>query len=203
MNGTTTVFEIRLLAKSSMPSGSQKVRRLTTMLATITAPIVITITPNTLQPLPLTSSRLRPNDSPADLPSSTIVGTISDQIVRRKSPGMIRRMSPSAIPRPARIPATIRAGRRGCTRWNISPIERSCLPSRTSWTASTSAPWSQKVPTMLASAPMIAPSQPRSSAKHERDQAENDVDDQRERDEGAPVALVELPRFANDCPRLH
>ena len=83
-NGTTTVFEMTSETKLSTPSGSQTVAIVTMSDATITAPIVMMITPKTFQPCPRTSSRLRPNDSPADLPSITIEGTIRLQIVEQE-----------------------------------------------------------------------------------------------------------------------
>ena len=46
-----------------------------------------TITPNTCQPCPRTSSRLRPNESSTPRRSITITGAITAQIVSRKRPG--------------------------------------------------------------------------------------------------------------------
>ena len=176
---------------------------LTTMLATITAPIVITITPNTLQPLPFTSSRLRPNDSPADLPSSTIVGTISDQIVRRKSPGNDQEDEAERDAEAGEDPGDDQ-GRQARLHAAEQLADREVLlavahvldglderPLEPEGADDAGEPSDDR------------PEPAEKQREHERDQAENDVDDQRERDEGAPVALVELPRFANDCPGLH
>ena len=121
------------------------------------------ITPKTFQPLPRTSPRLRPKDSPADFPSRTIAGTIRHQIVSRKSPGAMSRTSPIAIAMPAISPAGMievsHAGPAG-----TSVVEQISAAARTSRTASTIAPWSQKMPTMLTSAPRRTPTQPNSHA---------------------------------------
>ena len=76
----------------------------------------ITIAPKTDQPLPLTSSRLRPNAPITPSPSTTIDGEITAQIVSRIRPGTISRMKPMPIAMPARIPFRISGteiGRRG------------------------------------------------------------------------------------------
>jgi hypothetical protein len=122
------------------------------------------ITPNTFQPLPRTSSRLRPNDSITPFLSSTITGTMTLQITSRNRPGTMSSARPIAIAIPARIPATINVPSLGRTRWNVSPIVRSRRPSRTSATASTRAPCNQKTPTMPTRAPRRTPNQPKISA---------------------------------------
>ena len=90
---------------------------------------------NTVQPCPRTSSRERPNDSRAPRFSTTITGAITAQIVSRNRPGTISRMSPSAMPRPARSPATSSGTIDGETRENTSPSDASKVPSRASCTA--------------------------------------------------------------------
>ena len=95
-------------------------------------------------------------------------GRSAIQIVSRNRPGTISRTSP-----------TRSRARRGCPRRRSSPSpvdtspkrlgrrERSARPSRTSLTASTSAPCSQKVPTMLTSAPRIAPRPAEQERQHD------------------------------------
>ena len=62
------------------------------------------------------------------------------------------------------MPAPMMLPSRGWTRLNVSETERSAFPSRTSLTASISAPCSQYQPTKLTIAPRSAPNQPRRSA---------------------------------------
>ena len=50
--GTTSVFEMTSETKLSTPSGSQNVEAVTMSDATITAPMVMMITPKTFQPYP-------------------------------------------------------------------------------------------------------------------------------------------------------
>ena len=72
-----------------------------------------TITPNTFQPLPRTSSWLRPKASSAPRRSATIAGAPTDQIVIRYRPGTISRMKPMPTAIPERIANTIRDAERG------------------------------------------------------------------------------------------
>ena len=83
---------------------------------------ITTITPKTCQPLPRTSSRLRPKDSSTPARSITITGTITAQMVSRKRPGMIRRTNPIAMPIPARMPTTSSGPMNGAAELNSDPI---------------------------------------------------------------------------------
>ena len=56
------------------------------------------ITPNTCQPLPRTSSRLRRSAANTPGRSSTTTGAATDQIVSRISPGTMSRMKPITMP---------------------------------------------------------------------------------------------------------
>ena len=63
------------------------------------------------------------------------------------------------------MPATMIVPSFGDTRLNVSDTERSARPSRTSLTASISAPCTQKVPTRLISPARIAPTQPSTAVR--------------------------------------
>jgi hypothetical protein len=63
---------------------------------TMTARPTSRMTPNTFQPLPRTSSRLRPKAANTPGRSSTVTGATTDQIVSRISPGMMRNTKPRA-----------------------------------------------------------------------------------------------------------
>ena len=82
-NGIVIVLLITLRTNSPKTPGSQKSAIPSTMPAPIRIRKVITITPKTFQPLPLTSSRLRPNASITARRSSTITGIRTLQIVIR------------------------------------------------------------------------------------------------------------------------
>ena len=81
------------------------------------------IVPKTCQPLPLTSSRLRPKAARMPGRSTTVTGTATDQIVSRIRPGMMMRTNPIATPMPNRIDTTITGTRTGVTLLNSSPSE--------------------------------------------------------------------------------
>ena len=114
-NGTVRLCPTSEPSQMSKKSGKGAKRSLITPEATAMMTNVTMISPNTSQPWPRTISRERPKASPADLPSITITATSIDQIVSRKRPGTMKRINPTAIPSPARIPATISAGKRGDT----------------------------------------------------------------------------------------
>jgi len=66
-----------------------------------------TSTPRTCQPLPLTSSRLRPKAPITPSPSTTIEGAPTAQIVTRKRPGMMKKKKPIPTAMPKRMPKPI------------------------------------------------------------------------------------------------
>ena len=79
------------------------------------------ITPNTAQPLPFTSARLRPKESNGRVRSTTITGAITAQIVSRKRPGTISSTKPMPMAMPATMPATISGASTGVTERNSEP----------------------------------------------------------------------------------
>ena len=93
------------------------------------------ITPNTFQPLPLTSSRERPSDSKTPARSITITGATTAKIVSRYRPGTISRMKPNSTRMPTTMPAPISGAMTGAAEPSRSPAEWSRRPS---WTSSTS-----------------------------------------------------------------
>ena len=80
-----------------------------------------TITPNTCQPLPRTSSRLRPNESNTPTRSITIAGTMTAQIVSRMRPGTMSNTNPIAIAIAARRPTRNNGAMNGAAEPNREP----------------------------------------------------------------------------------
>ena len=103
--------------------------------------------PKTFQPLPRTSSRLRPNDSPA---AAALEHDHRDDQApeRQQEEARDDEQDQADRDRDRREEAgdEQRAEVRSRRCANVSPIDMSARPSRTSATASTSAPWSQKTP---------------------------------------------------------
>jgi len=105
MNGETRVPEMTELTPLLSQFGSATKIKPSTMFTTSRMTHVRTSVPNTCQPRPRTSCWLRPKDAIAPLPSSTMTGTITAQIVIRNRPGTMSRISPMVIAMPARIEA--------------------------------------------------------------------------------------------------
>ena len=116
--------------------------------------------PNTFHACPRTVRQLRPNDSIAPAPPITMHGTIIDQNVSRISPGTMISASPMVIPMLARIEAIATAPTYGSAARTVWPRSRSARPSRTSWTAFTSAACSRNMANRLNSSPRKAPHDP-------------------------------------------
>ena len=113
--------------------------------------------PNTCQPRPRTSCRLRPKDASAPDCSSTMTGTITAQMVIRYRPGTMSRTSPKVMAMPARIEAPATAQRYGVAARTVSPRDRSTRPSRTSCTAFTSVACNRKAAKISTREPSRAP----------------------------------------------
>ena len=99
------------------------------------------ITPNTCQPWPFTSARLRLKAANTPGCSTTTTGAITDQIVSRNRPGTMSRTIPIPMPMAARIETTMSVSTTGETLRSRSPIELSRRPSMTSRTSWTTMPW--------------------------------------------------------------
>jgi hypothetical protein len=112
------------------------------------------IVPKTCQPLPLTSSRLRPKAARMPGRSTTVTGITTDQMVSRIRPGMMMRTNPIATPMPNRIDTTITGTRTGVTLLNSSPSELSRWPSCRSRTSMTTMPVKNAVRTSDTMLPM-------------------------------------------------
>jgi len=85
--------------------GSAAKIRPSTMFTTSRITHARTSVPNTCQPWPRTSSRLRPNEASAPDRSMMMTGTITAQMVIRNRPGTMSSSSPIVIAMPARIEA--------------------------------------------------------------------------------------------------
>ncbi len=175
--------------------------------ATIEAPIrdhdAITIVPKTFQPLPRTSSRLRPNASIAPLSSSTITGEISTHQVSRIRPGDDEQDEADDDPErgeeagsgEAREPRP-HPRERVADREVGPPVadvgdrlgDRALEPERPGEAETERA--------------RTAPTQPSSERQQQQRRGRDDQEeDERDRDEVPPEALVELPRLAVDLSR--
>ena len=153
-----------MTALRPLPSTFGRAEKIRPSTRSTTSRITYTITsvPNTCQPWPRTSARLRPKDASAPTPSITMTGTITAQIVIRYKPGAMIRASPITIAMPARTEATMTRPRYGTTADTVSPIDMSTRPSRTSCTALTSVACSKKAATMLTREPSRSPKVPAS-----------------------------------------
>ena len=99
-----------------------------------------TTTPNTRQPLPRTSRRLRPSDAKIPSCSMTRTGTASAHHVSRIRPGMMISTKPMAMPIPATMASPNRGRMSGATERRSPPGVKSRTPSWMSRTASTMTP---------------------------------------------------------------
>ena len=135
-----------------------------TMSTTIRIRNTSTSVPNTCQPWPRTSSRLRPKDASAPDRSMTITGMITAQIVIRIRPGTMIRMSPIVIAMPARIDAPATGPMYGVAARTVSPRFMSTRPSRTSCTALTRAACSRNAATSSTMVPSSDPMTPASES---------------------------------------
>ena len=77
------------------------------MLTTRMIAKIATITPKTCQPLPRTSSRLRPSAAKTPGFSTTTTGEDTAQIVRMMRPGTMNRISPTTTEMPTTNPTRI------------------------------------------------------------------------------------------------
>jgi hypothetical protein len=137
MNGATSVPEMIEASPLLSTCGSAVKIRPSTMFTTSRTIHVTTSVPNTCQPRPRTSWWLRPKAAITPVPSSTMTGTITAQIVIRNRPGTMIRTSPTVIAMPARIEAPMTGARKGVAARTVSPMDMSTRPSRTSCTALT------------------------------------------------------------------
>ena len=100
----------------------------------------ITIVPNTCQPCPRTSSRLRPKAANTPGFSSTTTGTTTDQMVIRIRPGMMISSRPMAIAMPARMATASSCQNTAETPVKSELVSSSRRPSSRSWTRRTTPP---------------------------------------------------------------